>query len=186
MTRTRFFNANGLPNDDQMTTARDMAILARALRKEFPQHDALYSLPSFKIGKRTLRTHNGLLKVFEGADGMKTGFICTSGYNVVASATRGDLTLVAVVLGEESGGARTARAAQLIQYGFDYYGWKTIFASKLEQIAVDTAEAKPGDMRMVVCKPRPVKKRKKPAPKAKAKATKPKAEIEKAQPHGAT
>ncbi len=96
----------------------------------------------------------------------------------MASATRGDLTLLAVVLGEESGGARTARASQLIQYGFDYYNWKTIFASKLDQIAVDqSAQAQePGDMRMVVCKPRPVKKKKhKRAPKAKAKPAKPKA-----------
>jgi D-alanyl-D-alanine carboxypeptidase len=175
MTRTRFLNANGLPNDEQVTTARDMAILGRALRKDFPEHAHLYSLPSFKIGKRTLRTHNRLLQVFEGADGMKTGFICTSGYNVVASATRGDMTLLAVVLGEESGGARTARASQLIQYGFDYYNWKTIFASKLDQIAVDQSAQEPGDMRMVVCKPRPVKKRKKVAPKAKAKPAKPKA-----------
>jgi D-alanyl-D-alanine carboxypeptidase len=121
MSQTRFFNANGLPHDEQVTTARDMATLGRALLAEFPQHESLYSLPSFKIGKRTLRSHNSLLKVFEGADGMKTGFICASGFNVVASAKRGDRRILAVVLGAESSGQRTARAAQLIQHGFDNY-----------------------------------------------------------------
>ena len=103
MSQTHFFNANGLPNDGQVTTARDMAILGRTLLKEFPQHADLYSMPSFKMGKRTLRSHNGLLKTFEGADGMKTGFICASGYNVVASAKRDGRRMLAVVLGAEFG-----------------------------------------------------------------------------------
>ncbi len=101
MSQTTFFNANGLPNDLQVTTARDMATLGRTLLKEFPQHAELYSMPSFKIGKRTLRSHNKLLKTFEGADGMKTGFICASGFNVVASAKRDGRRMLAVVLGEE-------------------------------------------------------------------------------------
>lgn len=172
MSQTRFFNAHGLPHDEQVTTARDMATLGRALLAEFPQHEPLYSMPSFKIGKRTMRSHNGLLKVFEGADGMKTGFICASGFNVVASAKRGDRRILAVVLGAESSGARTARAAQLIQHGFDNYQWKTMFSAKLDQIALDdTAEKTPADLRPVVCKPRPVaKKRKKARTKPKAPA----------------
>jgi len=174
MTGTHFVNANGLPNDEQVTTARDMATLGRALLKEFPEQDYLYSLPSFKIGKRTLRTHNGFLKVFEGANGMKTGFICTSGFNLVASATRGDLSILAVVLGEESGGARTARAAQLVQHGFDFYNWKTLFAAKIDQMPIGkSVKAEPGDMRQVVCKPRPArkaKKRRKPKVAAKRKS----------------
>jgi D-alanyl-D-alanine carboxypeptidase len=179
MTRTHYANANGLPNDEQVTTARDMAILARAIFTEFPDHASLFSLPSFKIGKRTLHTHNGFLKTYEGADGMKTGFICTSGFNVVASATRGDLHMIAVVLGAESSGARTARATQLAQYAFDYYPWKAMFSTKLDQMAVDAnAGNTPGDMHMIVCKPHPVKKvKRKPAPKAKPKpAPKPKSE----------
>ncbi|NJM35055.1 MAG: D-alanyl-D-alanine carboxypeptidase [Rhodomicrobium sp.] len=166
MTRTTFFNANGLPHDGQVTTARDMAILGQALLKEFPGHADLYAMPSFKIGKRTLRSHNGLLRVFEGANGMKTGFICASGFNVVASAKRDDLSILAVVLGEQSGGARTARAAQLIQHGFDFYGWKQMFSAKLDQIGVDqSASEAPVDMRGIVCKPRPAKKRKRSKPK---------------------
>lgn len=171
MTRTHYVNANGLPNDEQVTTARDMAILARTILAEFPEHTNLFSLPSFKIGKRTLHGHNGFLKTFEGADGMKTGFICASGFNVVASATRGDLSMIAVVLGEESSGARTARASQLIQHGFDFYPWKTMLSTKLDQMAVDeNAGNTPGDMHLVVCKPHPVKKvRRKPKVHAKPK-----------------
>jgi D-alanyl-D-alanine carboxypeptidase len=171
MSQTQFFNANGLPHDQQVTTARDMAILGSALLKEFPQHAELYSMASFKLGKRTLRSHNKLLKIFEGADGMKTGFICASGFNVVATAKREGRQILAVVLGAESSGARTARAAQLIQHGFDYYDWKTLLSVKLDQMAIDeTADKLPADLRPVVCKPRPVARRKKARPKAKAKA----------------
>jgi D-alanyl-D-alanine carboxypeptidase len=171
MSRTKFFNANGLPHDQQVTTARDMALLGRALMRDFPQHASLFSMPSFKIGKRTLRSHNRLLKTFEGADGMKTGFICASGFNVVASATRGDLTVMAVVLGARSGGARTARATKLIQHGFDYYKWKTLISSKIEQLKLEDMAAGPGDMRLEVCKPvvRKAKKRVKAKSKAAAK-----------------
>ena len=171
MGQTRFVNANGLPDDRQVTTARDMATLGRMLLKEFPQHADLYSMPSFKIGKRTLRSHNGLLKTFEGADGMKTGFICASGYNVVASAKRAGRRMLAVVLGAESGGARTARAAQLIQHGFDFYDWKTMFSTKIDQMEIDaTVDKTPGDLKMVVCKPRPAPRRKRARLKARAKA----------------
>lgn len=162
MTRTRFFNANGLPHDEQVTTARDMALLGSAIMKEFPNHADLFSLPSFKIGNRTLRSHNRLLKTFEGADGMKTGFICASGFNVVASATRGDLHIMAVVLGERSSQTRNARAERLIQHGFDFYGWKTMFSSQLSQMAIDqSTQNTPGDMRPIVCKPRRAKSRRK-------------------------
>jgi D-alanyl-D-alanine carboxypeptidase len=170
MTRTKFFNANGLPHDEQVTTARDMATLGRAIMQDFPEHAALFSMPSMKIGKRTLRSHNRLLLTFAGANGMKTGFICASGFNVVASATRGDLSIMAVVLGAKSGGARTARAASLIQHGFDFYQWKTLFPSKIDQLKVEQIAGAPGDMRMEVCKPRPAKKVRKKKVQAKAKA----------------
>ena len=182
MSQTTFFNANGLPNDQQVTTARDMATLGRMLFKEFPQHADLYSMPSFKIGKRTLRSHNGLLRTFEGADGMKTGFICASGYNVVASAKRDGRRMLAVVLGAESGGARSAKAAQLIQHGFDFYAWKEMFSTKIDQMELDTTvEKTPGDLKMVVCKPRPAPRRKRARVKAKTKAAAP-AAVKKAAP----
>jgi D-alanyl-D-alanine carboxypeptidase len=157
MTQTHYFNANGLPNPDQVTTARDLALLAQALIKEFPQYAYLYSLPSFKLGNRFMRSHNSLLRTFDGADGMKTGFICASGYNVVASARRGDKQIVAVVLGERSNSARTIRAAALIQHGFDTIAWKALFSAPLSQMEVDAAApTTPANLQTVVCQPRRV------------------------------
>jgi hypothetical protein len=88
MTRTTFANPNGLPAFNQVTTARDLAKLARAVSAEFPQYAPYWAMTQMRIGKIRLASHNGLLKTFEGADGLKTGFICDSGFNVVASATR--------------------------------------------------------------------------------------------------
>jgi len=157
MKNTRFFNANGLPHPEQVTTARDMALLGQALLREFPQHAYLYSLPAFKVGNRFMRSHNSLLRTFEGADGMKTGFICASGYNVVASARRGDRQILAVVLGERSNAARTVRAASLIQHGFDIYSWKTLFSTTLSQMELDPAAGgMPTNLQTVVCQPRRV------------------------------
>ncbi len=153
MTRTKFFNPNGLPDTRQVTTARDMAILGQRILKEFPEWSFLFSMKSFKIGGRTLRSHNRLLRTFEGADGMKTGFICDSGFNVVASATRDNVKVMAVVLGERSGRERTARAAELIQHGFDFYGWKEMFSAQLNQVAIEEiTDNRPGDMSMEICK----------------------------------
>ncbi len=127
MTRTRFVNANGLPADDQVTTARDLAKLSQAVVNEFPQYAYMWAMPSFRLGKLTLSSHNSLLRTFEGADGLKTGFICDSGFNVVASAQRDGRRLMAVVLGEPSGDDRSIRAASLLEHGFRQYGWKTLF-----------------------------------------------------------
>jgi D-alanyl-D-alanine carboxypeptidase len=119
MTGSYFANPHGLPDIRQRVTARDMGLLARALIKEFPQHDRFYRKPYFRIGKRRFRNRNGLLRRMKDADGMKTGFICASGYNLVASATRRGRKLVAVVLGAKSGGQRTVRANALLDNGFN-------------------------------------------------------------------
>ncbi len=129
MTRTTFANANGLPAFNQVSTARDLAKLARAVSSEFPEYAPYWSMTQMRIGKIRLASHNGLLKTFEGADGLKTGFICDSGFNVVASATRNGRRLMAVVLGEPSGGERNIRAASLLEHGFQQYGWKELFNS---------------------------------------------------------
>jgi D-alanyl-D-alanine carboxypeptidase len=86
-----------------------------------------WSMFDARIGKIHIGTHNGLLRTFDGADGMKTGFICDSGFNVVASATRDGRKIMAVVLGEATGGQRTIRAANLLEHGFQSYGWKQLF-----------------------------------------------------------
>lgn len=127
MTRTHFANPNGLPDDAQITTARDLARLSQAVVTEFPEYASYWSMSEFRLGKQRLGSHNGLLHTFEGADGLKTGFICDSGFNIVASATRDGRKLMAVVLGEPSGKDRSIRAASLLEHGFQQYGWKQLF-----------------------------------------------------------
>ena len=130
MTRTKFANANGLPAAEQVTTARDLAKLSMAVVKDYPEYAPMWALMDVRIGNRNLRTHNGLLANYEGADGLKTGFICDSGFNVVASATREGKRLMAVVLGEATGRERTTRAASLLEHGFQTHGWKMLLASQ--------------------------------------------------------
>ena len=129
MTKSHFVTANGLPAPDQASTARDLAKLTRAVIIDYPQYARYWAMPEMRIGKIRLATHNALLKTFEGADGFKTGFTCDSGYNVVASATRDNRRLVAVVLGEPDGQSRAIRAASLLEHGFALQGWKTLFNS---------------------------------------------------------
>ncbi|MFQ5626840.1 MAG: D-alanyl-D-alanine carboxypeptidase family protein [Methyloligellaceae bacterium] len=152
MRRSRFVNPNGLPDDRQITTARDLGYLARALIKEFPEYAHFFAVPYIKIGKRRMRNYNKLLRTFDGADGMKTGFVCSSGYNLVASATRDGRKLVAVVLGGKSGSARNARAASLLDHGFKRYGWRSLFARNIDKLTIQASltEGAP-DLRSSVC-----------------------------------
>jgi len=140
MTRTHFTNPNGLPDKAQVTTARDLAKLARAITTQFPEYAHYWSMPAFQLGKLRLASHNGLLQTFEGADGLKTGFICDSGFNVVASATRDGRKLMAVVLGEPSGADRTVRAASLLEHGFRQWSWKQLFNSDtIDNVPLDSS-----------------------------------------------
>ena len=118
MTRTVFRNASGLPDNDQVTTAHDMAILAIALLKTYPQHYQLFNQRSVTIGKRSRSTVNGILGSYQGADGFKTGFTCGSGYNLVASAMRDGRRVIGVVLGSTSRGQRTAAMTKLFDKAF--------------------------------------------------------------------
>src|SRR5690242_20929309 len=118
MTQSSWVNPNGLPADEQITSARDMAILARAILKELPEYESYWHIPSIKFGRRIMRNTNGLIGRYPDADGMKTGFICASGFNVVATATRGGRKLIVVVYGARSGAARSEKAAQLFEKGF--------------------------------------------------------------------
>jgi D-alanyl-D-alanine carboxypeptidase len=151
MTRTKFVNANGLPAPEQVTTARDLAKLATSAIRDYPEYVGLWSMVEAKVGKRRLHTHNGLLTNYEGADGMKTGFICDSGFNVVASATREGRRLIAVVLGEPTGRERTVRAASLLEHGFQTYGWKALFdPQKLDTMPMSPDAKGPMTMRQAV------------------------------------
>src|SRR5579864_4911929 len=118
MTETNFVNPNGLPADGQISSARDLAILARALIKQFPQYSFYWHIPAIKYGRRVVRNYNPLIGRYPGADGMKTGFICASGFNLVATASRDNKRLIAVVLGARSGAARAVKAAELFESGF--------------------------------------------------------------------
>jgi len=161
MTTTHFANPNGLPDERQVTSARDLARLARALIIEFPEHSDIFASTHVQVGQKSLRTHNGLLISFPGADGMKTGFICDSGFNIVVSATRDGRKLVAVVLGEPSTRTRNARAAQLLENGFERYFWKSLFGTSLDGLAVQAKLADgPVHLREVICGPKPQKRRK--------------------------
>jgi D-alanyl-D-alanine carboxypeptidase len=118
MTRTVFQNASGLPADGQVTTARDLALLAMAFLREFPEHYALFDQRSVTIGKRSRGTVNSILGAYDGADGMKTGFTCASGYNMVTSAERDGRRLIGVVLGSRNGGQRTKEMKRILDAGF--------------------------------------------------------------------
>jgi len=118
MTQTHYVNPNGLPADEQITSARDLAILARSIIKDLPEYEYFVHIPSIRFGRRITQNFNRLIGRYPGADGFKTGFICASGYNLVASATRDGKRLIAVVLGASSGTMRAVRAAQLLDRGF--------------------------------------------------------------------
>ncbi len=118
MHESNWVNPNGLPDERQVTSARDLAVLARALLQQFPQSAEYYNIGAMQLGNQIIPTHNGMLGRYPGADGMKTGFTCPAGYNLVASATHGGQKLIAVVLGAPSPVARTAKAASLLDRGF--------------------------------------------------------------------
>ena len=118
MIGTRFQNPNGLPDNAQVTTARDMAVLALALIHNFPDRYSLFGLRQAAIGGRSLPTVNSLLGAYPGADGMKTGFTCGSGYNMVGSAIHGSQRLIAVVLGAHDRGQRMVLMRSLFDSGF--------------------------------------------------------------------
>jgi D-alanyl-D-alanine carboxypeptidase len=151
MRESRFVNPHGLPDDRQQTSARDMAILARALYRDFPDQEHLFDIGAIQFGRRIMRNTNGLIGRYPGADGMKTGFICASGFNVVASATRNGRRLITVVMGSPSANERTLKAADLFERGFAT--GSTIFASfgpSLESLPGSVLQSPP-NMRAVIC-----------------------------------
>ncbi|MFN4143203.1 serine hydrolase [Aestuariivirga sp.] len=129
MARTTFANASGLPNPAQVTTARDMATLGLRLMRDFPEYYPYFRSRSFVYGGRTIRGHNRLLGSYEGTDGIKTGYINASGFNLVSSVRRGDKRLVGVVLGGRTGASRDAYMKKMLSKQFGKAtGGKTIAA----------------------------------------------------------
>ena len=117
MENTTFYNASGLPNKKQKTTARDMALLGAALYHHFPQYYKLFATKKFTYQGRTVYTHNHLLKKFEGADGMKTGFTNAAGYNIVTSAERNGHRVIAVTMGHRIMKQRDKKVASMMESG---------------------------------------------------------------------
>jgi D-alanyl-D-alanine carboxypeptidase len=151
MTQSNYVNPNGLPDERQVTSARDQAILARALLVEFPEHDELWGIPAIKFGKRVMRNHNPLIGRYPGADGIKTGFICASGFNVVTTATRDGRRLIAVVLGSPSTAVRSYKTAHLLEKGFSgtLTNWLTPSLGSVEGLA--PIEATPPNLTDSTC-----------------------------------
>src|SRR5438477_4529619 len=151
MVQSSFVNPNGLPADDQITSARDLAILARAILRDLPEYDYYWHLPGIRMGKMVRWNYNTLLGRYPGADGMKTGFICASGFNLVATATRDGRRLIAVVLGAPSSSARAIKAAQLLERGFtvDPLGWLAPSLGQVDEL--QPAASSPPDMRDQMC-----------------------------------
>jgi D-alanyl-D-alanine carboxypeptidase len=119
MSHTVFCNASGLPDPEQVTTARDLAVLARHIFQDFPSEYRYFSTPSFNFHGRTILNHDHLLQSYPGADGIKTGYIEASGFNLVTSAVRGDVRLIGVVLGAARPGERDVHMASLLDAGFE-------------------------------------------------------------------
>jgi D-alanyl-D-alanine carboxypeptidase len=151
MTQTSYVNPNGLPAEGQITSARDLAILARALITEFPQYDFYWHIHAIKYGNRVYHNYNTLIDRYPGADGMKTGFICASGYNLVATATRNGRRLIAVVLGAWSSGVRAQKAAKLLESGFNggSLSWLTPSLGTVDKLA--PIDAQPANLRDEMC-----------------------------------
>jgi D-alanyl-D-alanine carboxypeptidase len=151
MTQTSYVNPNGLPADGQITSARDLAILARAIIRDLPEYEYFYHIPSIRFGRRVTNNFNHLIGRYPGADGFKTGFICASGYNLVGSATRNGKRLIAVVLGSTSGHQRAVRAAQLLERGFasNGLGWLRPSLGTVDNLV--PIDASPPNLRDEMC-----------------------------------
>jgi D-alanyl-D-alanine carboxypeptidase len=143
---SHFVNPNGLHDPNHYSSARDMAMIGRALLKEFPDHADLFDIGAIQLGNQIIMNHNGLLGHYPGADGMKTGFTCPAGFNIVASATRLGRRLIVVVMGSPSTRERNMEASQLFDRGFAQTGGGV----PLESLPASSATAPP-DMRASVC-----------------------------------
>ena len=122
MSNTTFRNASGLPDPQQVSTARDFAILARSLIRDFPDQYHYFSVPAFMFHGRYIANHDPMLRSYPGADGLKTGYTTDAGHNMVSSATRGNVRLIGVILGARSNPQRSAMMTNILDAGFQREG----------------------------------------------------------------
>jgi len=144
---SHFVNPNGLHDPAHVSSARDMAMIGRALLRDFPESADLFDIGALQLGAEVILNHNGLIGRYPGADGMKTGFTCPAGFNVVASAKQGGRRLIVVVLGAPSARIRTVEAAHLFDRGFAQNGGGS---GMLEDLPASSVMSPP-DMRADVC-----------------------------------
>jgi D-alanyl-D-alanine carboxypeptidase len=156
MTSTRYVNPNGLPGKGQYTTARDLAVLALLLKREFPEYAGYFSLEGVSTGKKNYANYNMLVGRFQGADGMKTGFICASGFNQVSSASRNGRQVISVVLGADSLAGRTDQSADLLQMALTSSSGQGVSLASLAPYG-ETADV--NDISADICNPKAAKVR---------------------------
>jgi D-alanyl-D-alanine carboxypeptidase len=152
MSQTVYTNASGLPDDDQITTVREQAQLGRAIQDRFPRYYRYFSTASFRYGGHAIRNHNHLLGRVAGVDGIKTGFIRASGFNLVASVRRGNRHLVAVVIGGASANWRDARMSELIEAHVTQGATERTAAKIVEAPSVQ-AQVNPSAVRIAAAQP---------------------------------
>jgi len=180
MSRTTYVNASGLPDDDQITTARDQATLGRALQDRFPTYYRYFSTTVFNWRGHPIRNHNHLLGKVDGVDGIKTGYVRASGFNLLTNIRRGNRHLVGVVMGGRSGGSRDATMRKLLAEHLDEGATRRTVAAITERSVSRTASndepaaakesSRPAPLELASAAPGPIPT---PAPRAPEPAAKP-------------
>jgi D-alanyl-D-alanine carboxypeptidase len=171
MSRTRFANASGLPNPRQVTTARDLTRLGRAIQSHFPRYYRYFQTRSFSFGRRNLRNHNRLLGRVRGVDGIKTGYTRASGFNLLTSARLGNRHIIAVVLGGRSGRSRDNIMAHLVAKNIDRGSTRTTIAAipktrySRKNFAMATPPARPEPAKLREEEKKPAEVAQKPVPR---------------------
>ncbi len=147
LSATHYANPNGLFDPRQVTSARDLAMLALNIRARHPEYDQMFATENVRIGKARLESQNNLLTHFAGTTGMKTGYVCSSGLNIVATTERGSRSLMAVVLGSASARERGEETGQLMLKGFS----GQLRGTGQSVAALANSDVPPVDMRSLIC-----------------------------------
>jgi D-alanyl-D-alanine carboxypeptidase len=147
LSATHYVNPHGLHDPAQITSARDLAVLALYIRRDFPQYMPMFGTEAVKLGKASLESNNGLLEHFQGTTGMKTGYVCASGLNIVATVERQGRELLGVVLGGSSARERNEMTAELFLRGLS----GAIKGSGRSVVALPNLNAEPVNMRPLIC-----------------------------------
>ncbi len=147
LTATHYVNPHGLHSEAQVTSARDLAVLALYIRRDYPQYLPMFGTEAVTLGKASLESNNSLLEHFEGTTGMKTGYVCASGLNIVATVERQGRSLLGVVLGGSSARERNEMTAELFLRGLS----GAVTGSGQSVVALPNLEAEPVNMKSLIC-----------------------------------